>query len=168
MPVRAESRAPRRLSAALCPSCMVLVSCCRAQIASAPAPSDGFSNSLTQSSLHPQVLRDNTKVFSVFHYSCLESGDTTISPFCLEGQISSQYQEHLSLWRFSSSAVHQGRHRAGLQRLMSVRHLECMDYGGSRHRELWQCVTLWPCCSEIEETLLSSVSTRDRVNNLKS
>lgn len=71
--VRADSWVPRLLSAALCPSCTVLVSCCRAQIASAPAPSDGFSSTLTQSSLHPEVPGDNTKIFSVFHHSCLQT-----------------------------------------------------------------------------------------------
>lgn len=102
-------------SAALCPSCTVLVSCCRTQRASASVPSDGFLNTL--SSLHPWVPRDNTKIFSVFHHSCLESGDTIVSLFCLEARhtiipVSGMF---IPVAYFLSSAVHHGRCRAGLQ-----------------------------------------------------
>lgn len=96
-------------------------------------------------------------VWRHLHLSPL-SGSTTIIP--VPGTF-------IPMACFLSSAVHQGRHRAGLQCLLSPQHLECMDCEGNRHRELWQCVTRWPCCSEIKETLLSCASTRDRVMNLK-
>lgn len=117
LPVRAELWSPRLPSAALCPSCTVLVSCCRAQRASASVPSDGFLNTLALSSLHPQVPRDNTKIFSVFHHSCLESGDTILSLFCLEVRhtITPVSGMFIPVACLLSSAVHQGRHRAGLQ-----------------------------------------------------
>lgn len=43
---------------------------------------------------------------------------------------------------FLSSALHQGRHRAGLQCLISAQHLECIDHEGNRHRESSGSVSL--------------------------
>lgn len=49
---------------------------------------------------------------------------------------------------FSSSAVHHGRHRAGLRCLMSAQHLECTDCVGNRHRERCGSVLL---CSPVAQ-----------------